>query len=157
LRRFVDDFPNLTDDDALQLMTAVFDRPVFRTPFMGESQLPAFQQAIGDTIEALNTGLWRTRNGEEIRRIPSRHNLRSSSARAVLGKAVEQLDITRAIFKARLADGSVSHCSCTDADCPVFNVTPAAARELDDARSEVLRLFGSLVPGFGVGLRETLS
>lgn len=33
LRRFVDDFPNLADEDILQLMAAVFDRPAFRTPF----------------------------------------------------------------------------------------------------------------------------
>jgi hypothetical protein len=155
--RLVDDFPNLSDEEALQLMAAVFDRPVFRTPFQGESQLPAFQQAIGDTIEALNTGLWRTRQGEEIRRIPSRHHLRSASARAVLGQVVEQLDVVRAIFKAMLADGGVRHCTCGDAHCPVFMVTSQAARDLDDARSEALKLFGSLVPGFGVGLRETLS
>src|SRR5690606_18986634 len=59
LRRFVDDFPGLSDDDTLALMAAVFDRPAFRTPFMVESSLPAFQQAIEDTIGALNTGIWR--------------------------------------------------------------------------------------------------
>lgn len=71
IRKFADDFPDLSDANALQLMAAVFDRPAFRTPFRQESSLPAFQQAIEDTIGALNTGVWRTREGDEIRRIPS--------------------------------------------------------------------------------------
>lgn len=43
IRKFVDDFPDLSDADALGLMAAVFDRPAFRTPFQQESSLPAFQ------------------------------------------------------------------------------------------------------------------
>lgn len=153
LRRFVDDFPDLTDEDALQLMAAMFDRPAFRTPFQAESQLPAFQQAIDDTIEAFNTGVWRTRDGLEVRRIPSRHHIRSSSTRAVLARVVEQLDATRRLFRARLADGSVEHCGCGEPACPVFMVTESAARDLDRARDSALRTFGSLVPGFDVGVR----
>ncbi len=55
LRRFVDDFPGMTDGEALHLMAAVFDRPAFTTPIHHESSLPAFLQAIEDTIRALNT------------------------------------------------------------------------------------------------------
>ena len=77
IQKFTDDFPELSDTDAPQLIAAVFDRPAFRTPFQQESSLPAFQQAIEDTIGALNTGLWRTREGVEIRRIPSIHHLKN--------------------------------------------------------------------------------
>lgn len=154
LRRFIDDFPDLTDDDALQLMAAVFDRPVFHTPFQGESQLPAFQQAISDTIEALNTGVWRTREGLEVRRIPSRHHIRSAAVRATLATVVEKLDLTRELFRARLADGGVRHCDCGQEDCPVFMVTEAAAAELDTARRDALRTFGSVTHGFDVEIRE---
>lgn len=76
IRKFVDYFPDLSDADALGLMAAVFDRPAFRTPFQQESSLPAFQQAVGDTIGALNTGVWRAREGTEIRRILSIHHIR---------------------------------------------------------------------------------
>jgi len=152
LRRFVDDFPEMTDDDALQLMTAVFDRPAFRTPFQAESHLPAFRQAIEDTIEAFNTGVWRTRDGVEIRRIPSRHHLKSRATRATLVKVVDQLDAVRRLFKMRLADGSVRHCDCGDEACPTFIVSDRAAQELDQARSEALTTFASVAPGFAVRL-----
>jgi hypothetical protein len=48
------------DHEILGLMTRAFDRPAFRTPFHGESSLPAFKQAITDTIQVLNTGIWQT-------------------------------------------------------------------------------------------------
>ncbi|NYE22085.1 hypothetical protein [Pigmentiphaga litoralis] len=84
----MDDFPGLSDIDVLQLMAAVFDRPAFRTPFQWESSLPAFRQAIEDTIGALNTGAWRTREGDEVRRIPSIHHLQDQRIQAVLAKVV---------------------------------------------------------------------
>jgi hypothetical protein len=127
LRRFVDDFPDLSDEDVLHLMAAVFDRPAFRTPFQSESSLPAFQQAIEDTIGALNTGIWRTREGAEIRRLPSLHTLRNARTRATLTKVVRELDEIRRIFKRRLADHSIRHCACGDAECPVFMVDHGAA------------------------------
>jgi hypothetical protein len=61
LQRFVDDLPGLTDDKALTLIAAVFERPVLRAPFREEGALPAFLQAIEDMTRAINTGIWRTR------------------------------------------------------------------------------------------------
>lgn len=46
IRKFVDDFPERSDADALDLMASVFDRPAFRMPFQQESSLPVFQQAV---------------------------------------------------------------------------------------------------------------
>lgn len=86
-------------------MASVFDRPAFRTPFQQESSLPAFQKAIEDTIGALNTGLWRTREGVEIRRIPSIHHLKNQRIQTVMGKVVRQVDQLRRIFVTRLKEG----------------------------------------------------
>lgn len=150
LRRFVDDFPGLSDDDALRMMAAVLDRPAFRTPFLAESHLPAFQQAIEDTIGALNTGVWQTREGAEIRRIPSLHHLRDTRTRASLAKVVRELDAVRRLFKRHLAEGGVEHCPCGDPNCPTFVVHPRAAHDLDRARSIVLDSFRGLRPDFDV-------
>lgn len=150
LRRFVDDFPDLSDDDALRIMAAVFDRPAFRTPFMAESYLPAFQQAIEDTIGALNTGVWRTREGAEIRRIPSLHHLRDTRMRTGLAKVVRELDEIRRTFKWHLAEGGVEHCPCGDPNCPTFVVRPQAAYDLDRARAIALDSFRRLWPDFDV-------
>lgn len=112
IRKFVDDFPDLSDADALGLMAALFDRPAFRTPFQQESSLPAFQQAVEDTIGALNTGVWRTREGTEIRRIPSIHHIRDQRVRTVLAHVVRQVDELRRIFVSHLREGEIRHCGC---------------------------------------------
>lgn len=152
LRRFVDDFPDLSDEDTLRIMAAVFERPAFQTPFQAESSLPAFQQAIEDTIGALNTGIWRTREGAEIRRLPSLHTLRDAETRATLTKAVRELDEIRRVFKRHLADQSIRHCSCDDPNCPVFMVDHSAARALDGARMKALQTFRRAWPLFDVSV-----
>ncbi|MDL2406817.1 hypothetical protein PY650_14340 [Rhizobium calliandrae] len=57
LREFVDQFPDIDDEQALAMLARAFDRPAFRTAFHQESNLPAFQQAIDDTIRVLSTGI----------------------------------------------------------------------------------------------------
>lgn len=150
LRRFVDDFPDLSDEDTLHLMAAVFKRPAFRTPFQSESSLPAFQQAIEDTICALNTGIWRTREGAEIRRIPSLHTLRDARTRAALTKVVREVDEIRRVFKRCLADQTIRHCACDNPDCPVFMIDHVAAIDLDKARSTALESFRRVWSCFAV-------
>lgn len=153
IRKFVDDFPDLSDADALGLMAAVFDRPAFHTPFHQESSLPDFQQAIEDTIGALNTGVWRTREGTEIRRIPSIHHIRDQRVRKVLAQVVRQVDELRRIFVARLREGEIRHCQCGRPDCPTYMLSPRVAGELDDARDRILTLFRSVHAPFDVALR----
>lgn len=152
IRKFADDFPDLSDADALQLMAAVFDRPAFRTPFQQESSLPAFQQAIEDTIGALNTGVWRTREGDEIRRIPSIHHFQDQHTQAVLAKVVRQVDQLRRIFVTRLKEGEIRHCGCGQPNCPTYMLTHCVADELDDARQKILTTFRSVHESFSVGL-----
>jgi hypothetical protein len=144
LRRFVDEFPDLPDADALSLMAAVFERPAFNTPFHEESSLPAFQQAIEDTIAALNTGIWRTREGDTIRRLPSLHTLKSAALRDGMAHIVRLVDDVRRTFKRRLMDGSIKHCGCGDPSCPVFIMDRHACQELEKARSRVLAAFSEL-------------
>jgi hypothetical protein len=153
IRKFVDDFPDLSDAETLQLMAAVFDRPAFYTPFHQESSLPAFQQAIEDTIGALNTGVWRTREGDEIRRIPSIHHLRDQRIRGVLEKVVRQVDELRRIFVTRLREGEIRHCGCGQPDCPTYMLSQGGADELDKARRKILTTFRSVHAPFGVSLR----
>ena len=153
IRNFVDDFPDLSDADALSLMAAVFDRPAFRTPFRQESSLPAFQQAVEDTIGALNTGVWRTREGTEIRRIPSIHHVRDPHIRQVLARGVRQVDELRRIFVARLREGEIRPCGCGQPDCPTYMLSASVADELDNARNRMLATFRSVYPPFDVALQ----
>ena|SRR3989344_966214 len=88
LRNFVDQFQDVDDTQALAMLARAFDRPAFRTPFQQESNLHAFQQAIDDTIRVFSTGIWQTREGVEIHRLPSLHHIRDAGVRDALGLTV---------------------------------------------------------------------
>jgi len=153
IQMFVDDFPGLADEEALKLMAAVFDRPAFRTPFREESSLPAFQRAIEDTISALSTGTWRTRDGTEIRRVPSVHHLKDPRTQKVVKEVIERIDGLRRLFVARLRDGGIQHCGCREPDCPVYTLPIGICGELDAARRRALDLFRTIHASFDVTLR----
>ncbi len=150
LHRFADDFSGLNDDETLRMMAAVFDRPAFRTPFHQESSLPAFLRAIEDTISAINTGVWRTREGEEIRRIPSLHHLRDPQTKASVLRAVQLVDQLRRTFVSGLRSGTIRPCGCHQADCPVFMLEDDTAKELDNTRTRALEVFRSAYGPFEV-------
>jgi len=149
-RRFVDDFPLLSDDDALILMGAVLDRPAFRVPFQLESSLPNFSLAIEDSIRAFNTGIWRTREGDKIRRIPSIHNISDPQKKAAVARTVQLLDSLRRTFTGGIRDGTIRHCSCGNESCPTFFVSNEVAGQLDRVRSELLTSFRRASPSFNV-------
>src|SRR5262249_38666094 len=141
LRRFADDYAGMTDQDILHQMAAALDRPAFHTRFRDECSLPAFRQAIEDTISALNTGIWKTRDGAEIRRIPSLHHLRDSTIKAHVTRTSRLLDELHKAFVAGLRSGTVKPCGCKQPDCPVFFIDPRTAERLDQIKSEALNAF----------------
>lgn len=152
LRNFVDQFQDVDDTQALAMLARAFDRPAFRTPFHQESNLHAFQQAIDDTIRVFNTGIWQTREGVEIHRLPSLHHIRDAGIRDALGLTVRELDRLRRRFKELLVSGEIRHCGCGNPACPTFMLTDAAARELDQARDRVLAAFRKPYPALNVAL-----
>lgn len=153
LCHFASDFPGLTDIDALEQMAVVFQRPVFQTCFQEESSLPAFQTAIEDTIAALNTGVWRTREGETIRRIPSLHHLRNPQVKAKVRKASELVDKLRRTFIAGLRDKTIRPCGCGNPSCPTFMIDRTVAASLDDIRKMALDAFREAYSPFDVHLQ----
>jgi hypothetical protein len=152
LRRFAETIPPLSDDEILALMAGLFDRPAFYTPFHQESSIPAFKKAITDTIEALNTGIHRLRDGTEIRRIPDRHAIQSAETRKTLSRVERMLGELRAKYDDCIRTGDIRPCSCGDADCSVFFISHHAAEEMDRLREEVLETFRKLYKAFDVKL-----
>ncbi|MGA2713433.1 MAG: hypothetical protein ABSG41_10035 [Bryobacteraceae bacterium] len=140
----------ISDDDALALMAKLFDRPAFYTPIHAESSLPDFKQAITDTIQALGTGIWKTRDGHMIARIPSRQQLKDETLRRKVQAVEKTLAQLRARFDELTRSGIVRHCQCNNPDCPVYFMPHEAARELDHLRQEALRLFRTAHPAFEV-------
>jgi hypothetical protein len=152
LRAFVVGTEPVDDHEILGLMAGLLDRPAFYTPFHDESSIPDFKKAITDTIEALNTGIHRLRDGTEIRRIPSRHQLRSKTNRDAMMTIERMLGRLRARYDDFMRQGKIRPCGCRNPDCPVFFVSWDAAREMDVQRSQILETFRQVYPEFGVRL-----
>ena len=139
-----------SDEEILALMSGLFDRPAFYTPFHQESSIPAFKKAITDTIEALNTGIHRLRDGTEIRRIPSRHDIKSPRIRETLMHIERMLGELRAKYDGYVRNDDIRLCGCNVPDCSVFFISPQAAREMDRLRMEILGTFQKIYPDFNV-------
>jgi hypothetical protein len=148
LRAFAGATDPLDDNETLCLMAKLFDRPAFYTPIQQESSLPAFKQAITDTIQALGTGTWKTRDGHVIARIPSRQHLKSEHLRKSVQAVEKALAKLRGTFDDFVKDGSIRHCKCNDPDCPVYFMTSAVAASIDFQRRDALRLFQLAYPEF---------
>lgn len=152
LRIFAEAITPQSDDEIFGLMAGLFDRPAFYTPFQQESSIPAFKKAITDTIEAMNTGVHRLRDGTEIRRIPSRHAIQSVAAKKMLSQIERMLGELRAKYDEGIKTGDIRPCGCNVPDCPVFFVSPRAASAMDRLREEILETFRRLNPAFNVRL-----
>lgn len=137
----------LDDDEILALMAECFDRPAFTTPFIQESNIPDFKKAVTDTIEALNTGVRRLRDGTEIGRIPRRSELKDPAKRAALATVVDRLVELRSEYDALLKLGDLRPCGCQQPDCPVFFLSDRAADVMDQLRSRLLAEFARVAPG----------
>jgi len=146
LRAFVVDSP-ATEVEALRLMTRLFERPAFYTPFHQESSLAAFDRALADTIEALNTGIYRNRDGVIIARIPARFDFPTPAVRETLAQAVRRLNDLRAAFAEGQKLGTIRSCGCGNPNCPTFMVDAETCRHLDALRRRVLKKAAAVVPG----------
>jgi hypothetical protein len=122
-------------------MAECFDRPAFTTPFEYESNLQDFKKAITDTIEALNTGVRRLRDGTEVGRIPRKAQLKDPARREVVEEVVGHLVELRARFDEFVASGEVRK-GCSSPTCGVWVVPPHAAHVMDDLRERILHEFG---------------
>lgn len=127
------------DRETGELIAQLFRRPAFETRIAEESSLPAFRQAIGDSIGALNTGIWRDREGALIARIPSLRSLSNETAKLSLERSAAALNSLRVKFDNGLRNGLVRPCGCGQPDCPTFMIDRQYCFELETARSEALR------------------
>ncbi len=67
-------FPH-SDKEALEYFRSFIDRPALHQPFRVEGNMHDFLIAITDIIRALNTGIMKTREGDEIARTKPRNML----------------------------------------------------------------------------------
>jgi hypothetical protein len=150
LRFFVYQLDPSKEREAGELVARLFDRPVFSTPIHNESSLPAFRRAIADTIGALNTGVWRDREGATISRIPPRHSFSNTRAKNALSRSVEALGVLRITFDEGLREHAIRPCGCGQPDCPTFMIDPRYCERLEIDRRRVLLFANEALTELGV-------
>jgi len=159
LKRFVngEDFPELTaqtDKAVLTTLGECFDRPAFTTPFYREVNIPDFEKAIVDTIEVLNTGIHRLRDGTFIKKIPSRHELTNPAIKEEIAKIYKLVVKLRDTFVDLKKKQEIKPCECGEVDCPVYILSDNACHQMDKIRNDIFSSFKSINPGVNLHLED---
>jgi hypothetical protein len=157
IKRFVagEDFPERTremkekdDAEIVQCLFECFERPAFTTSFKGETNIPDFEKAITDTIEVLNTGIHRLRDGTVVRRISSRHEVSNNELRSQLNVLTQQVVALRDSFTRLKKEEEIRPCGCEVPDCPTWFFSDEAAEEMDKRRREIFKQMQNINPAF---------
>ncbi|MGV8080572.1 MAG: hypothetical protein AB2L22_11040 [Syntrophales bacterium] len=152
LSTFIIEAKDFDDEKLLCAYSSCFDRPAFTTPFRLESNLHHFKKAVSDTIEALQTGIHRLRDGTIIKRFPSITEISNLRLRQYLREIVTKLQILRASYDSLSKDGEIRPCSCGHDDCPVHFLSPKACLEMDSLRDDILNRFKKIYPNFNISM-----
>ncbi|MGN6637412.1 MAG: hypothetical protein ACTHJ8_00760 [Mucilaginibacter sp.] len=131
-----------------------FNRPAFATPFYREVNIPHFGKAITDTIEVLNTGMHRLRDGTLIKQIPSRHQLRNVSLRNEVTALYDLLIKLRDTFVDLCRKKEIENCRCGDADCPTYILSDNACQNMDNIRQQIFNTIRKIKPDYNLRLHE---
>lgn len=142
-----------SDQAMLEEMSRCFDRPAFTTPFYQESNLPNFVRAIEGTIEVLNTGIYRLRDGTIIKKISSRSSLKDKETKEVLSEIVDDLIGLRYLFEEFIRKSEIKLCGCNDENCGVLFISPLAIETMDKARRKILLKFKDVYKEFEMKIR----
>lgn len=135
------------DGQILERIARVLDRPAFTTPFRQEFCMPHFEQAISDTIEALNTGVYRIRDGMLVERIPTRHDLNGAQAKRTMEEIVYKLVELRDAYKTHRQKGGIRELNRNRGIC-LYLISSEAASDMDTLRHKILADFRRIYPRF---------
>jgi hypothetical protein len=141
------------DLEILEEMYDCFDRPAFSTPFYQESNLPGFIKAIEGTIEALNTGVYRLRDGSVIKNISPKSNLKDKGIRVVISSIIDDLIDLMYLYEELIRKSEIKLCGCNDDNCGVHFISPYAIEKMDKARKGVLLKFKDIYESFEMKIR----
>ncbi|HEY9681826.1 MAG TPA: hypothetical protein V6C86_09625 [Oculatellaceae cyanobacterium] len=150
LGQFVHDLAPTDDHEIIGRLSLIFDRPSFTTPFHSESSVGDFRQAISDTIEALNTGIRRLRDGTVFAKIHCRHDLHDEAAKRALADVVEKLNRLRMAYDDLERRGEIENCSSGSH----LHIKPHACQRMDALRAEILNQMRYVYPQFTVTLKN---
>lgn len=98
---------NQSDKEALEHFRTFIDRPAMHQPFNIEGNMSDFLTAITDIIRALNTGILKTREGDEIARTKPRAMLTNPNWGQKLEIITSRFEELRTRFEIAVRDGEM--------------------------------------------------
>jgi hypothetical protein len=101
------DLQSQSDLEVLRQLADFLDRPAVSRPFEIEGNIQDFLVAMSDVIRALNTGVLRTREGDEIGRTRGVRTFSNPHWQEQLAIVRDQFDITRARVETAIRRGEL--------------------------------------------------
>jgi len=150
LHQFMLELDPATEKEAGLLVARLFNRPAFQTPIRCESSMPAFRQAIADTIGALNTGIWRDREGAIISRVPPSHVFPDARVSAGLAGCSKKLNKLRMTLDEGINANAIRPCDCKDPLCRTHMIDLPYDQRLEQERGDALRQASDALALLGV-------
>lgn len=152
------------DKSLIVFFAQCLDRPAFRTYFHQELSFTDFDQAMEDTLIALNTGYWRTRDGTLIERAKGKACIINPHWREKIEKIADIIEDIRRRFhqifglKEMLVRIQGSHRYHIEEFLRGFRHDHDLGGLMDKQRQEAIEIMNSLLEEIGMqplrGLRE---
>jgi len=130
-----------SDQETLKLLRAFIDRPAMHQPFNIEGNMHDFLTAINDIIRALNTGVLKTREGDEIARAKPRNMLTNPDWMKKLGLLTTRFEDLRTRFELAVRNNEL-YLASNGFYC--FN-NRNLPNEIDAIRESIVLLFNELL------------
>ena len=121
---------------------------------MMESNLPNFEKAIEDTIQAINTGIYCLRDGTEIARIRPRFSISDQKSKEIWREIADNLIKLRATYQKFLNTGDILRYGSGQDDCGVHRISQTACYKMDKIRKEILNKLNRVSPEDKIRLLE---
>jgi hypothetical protein len=154
-KAFTEDF--FADKEILNNFRIIIDRPAMHQPFRIEGNMLDFLQAITDIIRALNTGIMKTREGDEIRRTKPRSMLSNPN----WAKKIELITSEFEDLRTRFESARRSREMILRSDGFYAFNSREPPHEIDMKREKIIRMFNELLqeaglaPIRGIGMRNS--
>ena len=147
----------VADVERLRFFSKVLDRPAFRHFFHQELSFADFDQAMEDTVLAINTGYWRTRDGQVIERGQGKSHLVNPDWRSATDEVVRVIGTVRTTLRETLAltdmllysDRRFDRGRFDDFD-DLFRQGEPLTRRIDDLRNTALGVMNDVLAEAGL-------
>lgn len=136
------------DKELLRFFVQCFDRPVFQDRINQEGRMEDFNQAIEDTIIAMNTGVLRTRDGMILKQSEGKSSIINHSWREKLNTITDMLVALRKRLKIAKAENLYSTYDRGEVTYCFYD------RELEEwfdlTREEIIKILSSICQEAGI-------